>query len=110
MADDDNVVSLGVRQKKSDPDRTVEKVHGSQCFHPRFLVDDKLAEVECADCHERLSPMWVLGQIANHESSQAVRRDKLRMLVKQLSEKVKYKCRHCGKMNDMSRLVKIRRD
>lgn len=107
--DDENVVGIGVRKKRVDPDRTIESVRVGVCSHPRFLVDERLNEVECQVCHERLSPMWVLRQIANNESWQAQRRDNLRNLIRQLAEKVRYKCRSCGAMNDMARIVKVRR-
>lgn len=81
----------------------------SKCGHSKFILDERKAEVECADCGEKLNPIWVLGQIATSDSSVAMARDNLRKLVRQLSSKLKYKCRHCGKMNDMSRIVKIKR-
>ena len=104
-----HVVQLGIRPKTTDPDRTVESVGHSMCRHGRFLVDERLAEVECAECHENLNPMWVLRQLANRESQQAQKRDHLRKLVKQLGDRVRYKCRACGEMNDMARIVNVKR-
>jgi len=109
MPEGDRVINLGVRKKRVDEDRTIERVHSAKCWHPRFLIDEKKAEVECAVCHEMLNPMWVLSQIANQESGQAQRRDHLRKLVKQLGDRVRYKCRSCGEMNDMARIVKVKR-
>ena len=106
---DEGIVRIGVRPKLIDPDRTIESVKASKCYHPRFIVDAKLSEVECAVCHERLNPMWVLTKIADSESAQAQRRDALRKLVKQLADRVRYKCRQCGAMNDMARIVKVKR-
>lgn len=103
----DDIINIGVRKKHVDPDRTLESVLVGDCSHPRFIVDKRLNEVECAVCKERLNPIWVLGQIANQESRVADRRNRLIALVKKLSSKVKYKCRSCGKMNDMSRIVKV---
>lgn len=103
----DDVIQIGVRPKRIDPDRTLEPVGYKECRHPRFLVDESLNEVECSICGALLNPVWVLGQLANQESQLAVRRTKLRALVRKLSDKMKYKCRSCGKMNDMTRIVKV---
>ena len=108
MSNDDSVINIGVRKKRVDEDRTIERVMMSKCRHPRFLVDEKKAEVECADCHAMLNPVWVLCQLAHQESQQAQRRDYLRKLVKQLGDRVRYKCRACGEMNDMARIVKVK--
>lgn len=105
MADD--VVQIGVRPKRFDPDRTLEAVVSRKCRHPRFAVDESMNEVECSACGVLLNPIWVLGQLANQESALAVRRTKLKALVRKLSDRLKYKCRSCGKMNDMSRIVKV---
>lgn len=103
----DDVISIGVRKKYVDSDRTLETVRIGDCHHPRFIVDDRLCEVQCAVCKERVSPMWVLGQIAHQETAIAERRNILIALVKKLNDKVRFKCRSCGKMNDMSRIVKV---
>ena len=106
---DDNITRIGRRTPRHDDGRTLVSVPRSECGHPRFIVDEKKAEVECSECGERLNPIWVLRQIATKESILYERRRVLQTLVRQLAEKVRYKCRHCGKMNDMSRIVKIKR-
>ena len=105
---DGDVTRIGKSRPTLDPDRTLEAVRYSKCRHPRFLVDESKSEVKCQICGAMLNPIWVLRKIADAESQQAQHRDKLKALVRQLSEKLKYKCRSCGKMNDMSRIVKVK--
>lgn len=100
-----NVVSLGLKPKSTEgPELTVVD-NWTECRHGRFLVDEKLAEVECGICHAKLSPMWVLNKIAQDDSQ--LRTDHLRMkaTIKIIREKIdkrtRCKCNHCGKMTNI---------
>lgn len=103
----DNLVRIGKRQKMVDPDRTLETVRSRECRHPRFTIDESLNNVSCSVCNAELNPIWVLAKLATKDSLLAQSRDRLSALVKKMGNKTKYKCRSCGKMNDMSRIVKV---
>lgn len=104
----DDVVRLRVRRKNIDPDRTLEVVPRCRCQHLRFVIDESLDAVECADCGDRLSPMWVLKQLAFKESWLAQRRDFFRKQVAALQERTKFKCGKCGSINDLTRSLRTR--
>ena len=76
----------------------LEVVHSYQCRHGRFLVDEKKAEVECGLCHEKLNPIWVLTQIATDDRILRDRWAGMKAEVQLLTERVRTKCDHCGKM------------
>ena len=104
---DDNITKLPVRFKPRDEERTLLRPwevgkHGG-CLHPRFVVDDKLLEVECGVCKEKLSPMWVLVHLATKDMQMKESRKRYVEEMKRLEERSKTKCEHCEKMTRISR-------
>jgi ribosomal protein S27E len=105
--EDDKVKRLPVRFKTpSPPERSLLlpfEVGARQCFHKQFLIDAEKAEVECADCHALLNPLWVLAQLAHrdHRFHEAHRRYAEEM--KRLEERSRTRCQGCGRMTRISR-------
>lgn len=102
---DGKVVELGVRAKtKPGDDRTLIQVDTRECSHRGpYVVDETLAEVECATCHAKLNPIWVLARIANRETSMERHRATYQDEMQRLAERKKTKCEHCQKMTRISR-------
>lgn len=109
MADDDNnVTPLGVRFKKAEEDRVLLlgwEVHSpaEKCFHSRFIIDPELEQVECAKCHERLNPMWVLQHLATTDIQFRESRKRYMEEMRRIDERSRTKCEHCGQMTRISR-------
>ena len=75
-----------------------------ECQHRAgFDVDDKLDEVTCRGCNAKLSPIWVLRQLANMETRWHRHRETYQDEMKRLAERQRTKCRHCGEMTTISR-------
>lgn len=77
---------------------TVEK-----CKHRGpYLVDTKLACVECQDCGALLNPMFVLEMIAYSEAYYSARmrdlREYLARINKEIEGRQRTKCVHCNNM------------
>lgn len=113
MSDDGNVTRLPVRFKDQAPaDRSVirscEVVGGEKCTHhpmfgASFIVDEKLAEVECSLCHAKLSPVWAMARIADQDRRFAEARVRYVEESKRLAERERTKCQHCNRMTRISR-------
>jgi ribosomal protein S27E len=102
MEDDAKVVPLAVQFKHPHPPELELVREYQKCFHRQFLVDESKAAVECADCHEKLNPMWVLSHLASENSRflEASRRYQDEMA--RLRERSRTKCQHCGQMTRIS--------
>lgn len=75
------------------------KLYSSKaCQHKRVEIDERLAEVECRDCGEKLNPIHVLVRMAREESMWKLRLESMQKLKADLDEKLRTKCRHCGQM------------
>ena len=94
---DTNVTVLPVK-KREVGENVLSVVHPYKCRHPHFEVDEKLAEVTCRACGEKMSPMWVLIQIAYNERVLSDRLLNLRTECRLLEGRVRTKCEHCKKM------------
>jgi hypothetical protein len=105
--DGDKVQRLPVRFKSPlPPGRTLllpYEVGQRPCFHERFVVDGDKAEVECADCKEKLNPMWVLSRLAQRDHRFHEAHHRYHEQMKRLDERSRTKCRYCGKMTPISR-------
>lgn len=99
-----NVTELPVKFKSpaAPEDVTLVRVWAGKCYHRQVLVDEKKAEVECAACHEKLNPMWVLSMLASHESRWHEAGKRYQDEMKRLTERSSTKCNHCGKMTRIS--------
>jgi len=109
ILDDDKIKILPVKFSKPAPDeRTLlhpHEVQSSKCMHypGHFIIDASLAEVTCADCKEKLNPMWVLQQLAGRDRRFAEAHETYAKQMKRLSERERTKCDHCGKLTRISR-------
>lgn len=75
--------------------------NGKECEHKNIIVDEELAEVECAKCGERLNPSLVLARFAREESRWGNNLIALREAQEALKEKRRCKCQHCGKFTNI---------
>lgn len=104
--DDDKVTPLPVKFKAPEPaERSLlapYEVGKRTCYHDQFVVDATLSTVECAACHEKLDPMWVLAHLCHrdHRFVEAHRRYADEM--KRLEERSRTKCDRCGHMTRIS--------
>ncbi|WP_342049896.1 MULTISPECIES: hypothetical protein [unclassified Cupriavidus] len=74
------------------------------CQHDRgFEIDEKLGEVQCLACREKLNPMWVLSQLARIETRWHQQHAQHQQELARLAERSRTKCRHCGEMTPISR-------
>jgi len=74
-----------------------------KCFHGNFVISVKEQEVTCGKCNAKLSPMWVLSDVASSESQLRQRLRSLTKEVERTEEKLRCKCRSCGKMTPIGR-------
>ena len=110
MSDDDNVVPLGVRYRgpldaDNPPVMTVVQPGPNPCsFRHRgpYLVDEKLADVECGTCRAKLNPMHVLGELARQETRYHEYRRTYLEQVQRLRQRSRTKCEKCGQMTRIS--------
>jgi hypothetical protein len=101
---DDNVTVLPVKPRANLGDeRVFTTVPTHACWHKRYIIDDELAEVTCADCKEKLNPMWVLKQLAQAENRYHELHARYHDELKRLAERSRTKCEHCGGMTRISR-------
>lgn len=91
-------VSVLPTKKREPSENVLNVVHSYKCRHSHFEVDDKLAEVTCRDCGEKMNPMWVLTEIAHNERMLNDRLISLKTECELLAGRVRAKCDHCGKM------------
>lgn len=90
------VVKLPVRPKPA-AEAPLQTVHTyGKCRHLHTLVDERAAEVTCADCGEKLNPIWVLTQLATEDRILRDRWAAMRAEVRLLGERTRVKCRHCS--------------
>lgn len=102
MSEDHKVRTLPVTFK-TPPGSGVYLVPSSgQCMHGQYVVDQKLAEVSCALCKEKLNPMHVLSELAYKETNWHRTRAAYLDERKRLDARERTKCDHCGKMTRIS--------
>jgi len=94
---DSKVLILPIKKREKGTN-TLTVVHYSECRHERFEVDEKLSEVKCKACGQKMNPMWVLVQIAHRENRLSERLLNLRTECRLLEGRVRTKCDNCGKM------------
>jgi len=70
----------------------------AKCEHKQIVVDEALWQIECAECGKILDPIYYLAQIARKEIRVQWNIDELRKEEQKISQKLRCKCDHCGKM------------
>ena len=100
----DKIVRLRAKVRRDDKGKMLEETKWNRaCKHRLFKFDLALNEVECRDCHEKLSPMWVLSELAKQESIWMSSKQSYQDEMKRLSDRSRTRCDHCGKMTQISR-------
>lgn len=106
----DNVKQLPVRFKRPAPEERallhgweVHRREGANCDHRSgFIVDSKLATVECAKCHALLNPMWALEQLCQRDHQFHANSKRYHEEMQRLAERSRTKCEWCDKMTRIS--------
>lgn len=104
---EDNVTKLPIRFKNLDRDKSLEIVHykPDACTHHNqtYMITESEESVECGTCGTKLSPLWVLRQLALQEMKWHETRARYHEEMKRLGERSRTTCQHCGKMTKISR-------
>jgi DNA-directed RNA polymerase subunit RPC12/RpoP len=104
---DKNVISL-FKGSKDEPrvyktTLSARRYTDDGCKHKGpYIVDRKLATVECGDCGALLNPIFVLEMLACQEAYWNMRQRDLSQYLKEvnkeLEERTRTRCTHCGNM------------
>lgn len=97
------VITLPVKPRDNDNERVLTQVHSYQCMHRRFTVDERLGQVECRDCKEKLNPMFALLSLCRQEGRYWELHARYQDELARLAARSKTKCEHCDKMTRISR-------
>lgn len=102
---DDKVRQFPIRTKQR---RTLEVVQPpyNKCQHVRALLDEKLAELTCADCGERLNPIAFLKTLAQKATMWEWEAERIAKVRADLDERSKCRCTKCGQMTEIRRVHK----
>lgn len=93
----DKVVKLPIRKKENDTVLVRVPEYSGPCMHidVTYFVDERSTDVTCGACDARLSPMWVLGRLANEER-RLIELHRRYVEAKRAAEKrIRTKCEHC---------------
>ncbi len=103
-----NVTELPVKKRATplDPHNPLEIVYSYKCRHGDFEVDEKAAEVTCGHCKEKLSPIWVLMEIATNDRVLRDRWSTMRAEIELMKPRTQTKCKHCQKLTPVPTNVK----
>jgi len=82
--------------------RAKETYDLDRCKHYSVIIDVEAQEIECSDCGKKLNPIAYLERLARDEESWDYRLNRVReeavKAEKNLRERKRFKCYHCGKM------------
>jgi hypothetical protein len=106
--DEDKIVRLrpggdGARTYERTMTNNSRRYSQDGCPHKGpYLIDRKLATVECQDCGALLNPMYVLEQLCYRETYWNQRQKDLSEYLAKLNDEIRdrerTKCTHCGNM------------
>jgi hypothetical protein len=100
---DDNITKLPIRAK--GPRKALEIVHKyGGCQHLNALVDEKLAELECADCGAKLNPISFLMTMANQLTTWEYAKQSLAKARAEMDERKRCRCTKCGEWTEIRRV------
>ena len=89
----DNVISI--KQVYNSP---YAKSKRQSCTHKNVLVDERLAELECADCGSLINPIqWILN-MRSEFARMSGSYQKLNTLRQKIAERSRTKCQHCNRI------------
>lgn len=79
---------------------------GGGCRHRRATVDERLAELTCSDCGEKLNPITFLANMARQESRWEWEHKRIADARRQLDERRRCRCTKCGEWTEIRRVGK----
>lgn len=71
--------------------------------HGPYVVDSKLATVECKSCGMQISPIYVLEEFARSELALRERINRFKKDAEKAAQKNRTKCENCG---NLTRIIK----
>jgi len=97
----DKITHLHVKPKpnRGKPLELVRSAGG--CRHLRAFVDEQKAELECADCGEKLNPIQYLATMARKLTSWDYEAQRIQKLRAELAERKKCRCLKCGEWTEI---------
>ena len=106
------VLPLGATAKPVDQRglRLVRYQQGA-CNHTTctYIIDERLAEVQCGDCGAKLEPVWVLRQLCEKESRWQERKREYMALEQEIRDRTRTRCQHCDQMTAISVQGRLKR-
>ena len=99
----DDILKFPLKPRDNDIDRVLKVAHSYKCSHKRYVIDPQLAQVECADCKEKLDPMFALIALSQQETRFHELHERYQDELKRLNERLRTKCEHCNKVTRISR-------
>jgi hypothetical protein len=98
----DNITKLPIRAKGSPKMLEVVSPYGG-CQHLHAIVDRKLNELECADCHAKINPIEFCVSIAAGLTGWEYELSQITKARAELEERKKCRCTKCGQMTEIRR-------
>jgi DNA-directed RNA polymerase subunit RPC12/RpoP len=97
-------LDLPIRYQSGRVEQVLNRVLPSHkgCRHERFVIDERLAYVRCADCREKIDPMFALLQLCRKQGEFMRQHERYRTEIERLAERRRTKCTHCGQMTRIS--------
>lgn len=75
----------------------------SKCVHERFIVDERLSNVECAQCGVSINPIHALKMVAGYMARIQRKKEEIKKYEQIVDEKSRVKCGHCNKFTTIKR-------
>lgn len=97
---DDNVKQLPVRPKDHSQILKIADSY-SGCQHRRAIVDERLAELTCADCQERLNPIQFLVTIYHRLRLFEREKQSIAAARAELERRKRCRCTQCGEWTEI---------
>lgn len=94
---DDKIKQLPVRMKGHDKVLELAPAFVG-CQHWRAVVDQKLAELTCADCQAKLNPIEFLANMCKQLSTWDYAQQQIAKARAELEERKRCRCTKCGEM------------
>lgn len=69
-----------------------------ECHHRgvTYYFDEAENEITCGACKARLNPVWVIAEMAKHESRWCAHREAYLRALEKYEQRKRCKCEHCG--------------
>lgn len=100
---DDKIKRLPVRLKDHSKVLTVTHAFAG-CQHLRAIIDQKLAELTCADCGAKLNAIQFLVTMANQLTTWEYAQQSLAKARAEMDERKRCRCTKCGEWTEIRRV------